>query len=114
MRKAARSDVKWMRVLRRVTSGTFKYCSANSFARLSALPFGSRATSQNAVSSQCTSCRPAAGTGVSRFTRLTDKGDFRGCLGRHEGKEFFGSQHGLVLRRPLYFFNDYHIDECLG
>lgn len=52
-----------------------------------------------------------AGTGVGCYTRLTDKGDFRGCLG--PTKEFFGSQHGLVLRRPLYFFNDYHIDERL-
>jgi hypothetical protein len=31
--------MKWMRVLRRVTSGTFKYCWANSCARLSALPW---------------------------------------------------------------------------
>jgi hypothetical protein len=55
---------------------------------------------------------PTAGTGVSCYTWLTDKGDFRGCFGRHE--KIIGSQRGLVLRRPLYFFNDYHIDERLG
>ena len=32
--------MKCTRVLRRVTSGAFKYCLANSCARLSALPFG--------------------------------------------------------------------------
>jgi hypothetical protein len=52
------------------------------------------------------------GTGVSCYTRLTNKGDSR--VFRPPRNEFFGSQHSLVLRRPLYFFNDYHIDERLG
>ncbi len=43
-------------------------------------------------------------------TGLRKKAIFEERLGAHE--EFF--QPGLVLRRPLYFFNDHHIDERLG
>jgi hypothetical protein len=46
--------MKWTRVLRRATSGTFKFCLANSCARLGALPFATSATTPH-------SCATAAG-----------------------------------------------------